>query len=200
VNSPAWVAGEMTNALQFNGKDSTTGSYVAVPSAADLQGFTAMTVSAWVYLTNYDSVDASAIVGKYTTVTGGSPADPYELYSLAVLKSGLLGFSISTGAAGSRISVISAGVVPLNTWTFVSTTYDGSTMRFYINGIADANSTPASIPIGSNSQSVLIGAAMLSGYWDVFSGPIDDVRIYNRALSPSEIYNQYQWPTTGTRP
>jgi hypothetical protein len=41
---------------------------------------------------------------------------------------------------------------------------------------------------------------MFSGYWDVIHGKIDDVRIYNHALSINEIYNQYQWPTTGTRP
>ena len=199
-NSPTWVTGEITNALQFNGTDSSSGSYVSVPNAADLQGFTAMTITAWVYLTAYDSVDGSGIVTKNITSIGMGLSDPYELYGVFVTKSGSLTFVISTGVPGSRVTLTSASVVPLNTWTFVSATYDGSTMRIFFNGIADENSTSASITVGSNSQNVLIGAVMFSGYWDVIHGKIDDVRIYNHALSINEIYNQYQWPTTGTRP
>lgn len=197
VNSPAWVAGEVTNALQFSGTDSSSGSYVSVPSAAPLQGFTAMTISAWVYLTAYDPADASAIVTKNVSGVGSSLNDPYELYCLGVLRSGSLFFGVSSGAPGSRVTVVSSGQLPLNTWTFVTATYDGNTLSTYFNGRVDGNTASASLVVGSNSQSVLIGAFMFSGCWDVTKGMIDDVRIYNRALSQAEIVNQYQWPSGG---
>jgi hypothetical protein len=152
-----------------------------------------LTISAWVYLTSYDAVDGSCIIAKSCTDIGAGPSDPFFLYGLFVGGNETVGFGVATGAAGSRVTVSSSATVSLNTWTFLCGTYDGTILKVYINGNADANTAGASLTVGSNTEPVLIGAAMWSGYWDVLGGKIDDIRVYNRALSNGEITNLYAW-------
>lgn len=75
-----------------------------------------------------------------------------------------------------------------NTWSNVVLTYDGSTMALYING-ALAGSTPYVATPASSGKSLHIGKR-----WDLnnfFKGSIDDVRIYNKSLSISEVQSIY---------
>ena len=68
------------------------------------------------------------------------------------------------------------------TWIHAAATYDGTTIRIYFNGVLE-NSKTAALTIGTNSTDLSLGG-IASRY---YSGQIDDVRIYNRALSESEI-------------
>ena len=63
-------------------------------------------------------------------------------------------------------------------------TYDGATLRLYVNG-TQAASGPASGPIETNSNPLRIGGNVPYGQY--FQGRIDEVRVYNRALSSNEI-------------
>lgn len=76
----------------------------------------------------------------------------------------------------------------LNQWYHIAGTYDGNRMTLYLNGQPIASAT-ASLHVGQNMMPVSIG-----GHLGVnsFNGLIDEVRIYNRSLSESEIYNLYQ--------
>jgi hypothetical protein len=75
-------------------------------------------------------------------------------------------------------------VLPLNAWTHLAATYDGTTLRLYVNGaLATSTSVGGAIPV---STGVLrIGGNSIWSEW--FKGLIDEVRVYNRALSQSEI-------------
>jgi len=79
-----------------------------------------------------------------------------------------------------------AGVIPLNTWTFVCTTWDGSYNKLYVNG--QLLKTVAVTGIGRLQSGLNIGA---EGIGRQFYGSMDDVRVYNRALSQTEINNLY---------
>jgi prepilin-type N-terminal cleavage/methylation domain-containing protein len=131
---------------------------------ANVPGVTLNTVSAWVYLTS--AVGASEIINDNITQNHR--------------------FIISNGNSiydsGTTVSV----TFPLNTWTLVSATYDGATIKIYMNGAlvgSGANSKPIS------SGVTYIGSAAVN--YQVFSGLIDDVRLYNRALSAGEIQAMY---------
>jgi hypothetical protein len=78
------------------------------------------------------------------------------------------------------------GVAP-NNWSFVVGTYDGSTMRLYVNGTFQASSNQT-LNIGTGEVS--IGGWNSQNLW--FNGIIDEVRIYNRALSGAEIQYLYR--------
>ena len=70
------------------------------------------------------------------------------------------------------------------TWMHIAATYDGATIRLYINGIEEG-SLVASITIATNDLPLAIGAQ--SDGIRFFQGALDQVRVYNRALSAEEI-------------
>jgi hypothetical protein len=80
-------------------------------------------------------------------------------------------------------------VVPTNTWTHVASTYNGSTLTVWING-ARAGSRAVTGRTCSNNRPLAVGAknypgaGILEAFWD---GQLDDIRIYRRALSATEI-------------
>ena len=82
----------------------------------------------------------------------------------------------------------SGGFVPLNQWAYLVMTYDGANTRLYINGQATAVS-PNTGAIANALYPIYIGSWL--GTTDWFNGLIDDVRVYNRALSAAEIQALY---------
>jgi len=76
-----------------------------------------------------------------------------------------------------------------NTWSYVVLVRNGNIQTFYINGTLDKSDSSAETYSGASSTNWSIGS-VLGTYW-FFNGSIDEVRIYNRALSPEEIYRHY---------
>src|SRR5213076_1255747 len=84
---------------------------------------------------------------------------------------------------GARIMVGPTGL-GLNTWTHVAGTFDGATMRLYVNGVeVMSQAQPAALT--ATAGTLQIGADSYTG--ENFAGRIDEVRIYNRALTAAEI-------------
>jgi hypothetical protein len=79
--------------------------------------------------------------------------------------------------------------LPLNTWTHLMATYDQSVLRLYLDGI-QVKIKSASGPIYSNAGVMGIGAASGSKIYP-WNGSIDDVMLFNRPLSASEIWDIY---------
>ena len=81
---------------------------------------------------------------------------------------------------GGNANAFATSVLPLNTWSFLAVTYDGATLRLYVNGglVASQAKTGA---IASSTSQLQIGGDSI--YGQSFSGLIDQVRIYNGALS-----------------
>ena len=78
-----------------------------------------------------------------------------------------------------------------NVWTHVAGTYDGATVRLFLNGVQGA-STAISGPIAASTGPLRIGG---NGLWgEFFQGSIDEVRIYNRALTAPEIQTDMLTP------
>ena len=100
----------------------------------------------------------------------------------------------STGAATASSGdtwryVDSVKTIPAKTWVHVASTYDGATLKIYINGVLD-RSLAVSGRTCANAEPVTIGAknktsaGLVEAYFD---GRIDDFRIYDRALTVAEI-------------
>ena len=94
------------------------------------------------------------------------------------------------GTQGDAItnSVVSQSLIPADAWTYLAATYDGITMRLYVNGVGEATTTPAAITF--NDTDLTIGKSSVGGLH--FEGLIDEVAYYNRALADQEIVNKYQ--------
>jgi hypothetical protein len=87
--------------------------------------------------------------------------------------------------------------LPLNTWTHLATTYDGALLQVYVDGFAVVR-RPVTGTLISTRGVLSIGG---NPVWDeFFRGRIDDVRVYNRALSASEIKADSQIPVPPTEP
>ncbi len=135
-----------------------------------------MTISLWIKSTGAQT-DYSRFVDKdYTTgyafgIGGGSGRD--------------LAFTLS-----NNVVIDTAEVLTDNVWQQVTVTYDGKDAVMYLNGVSVGSGAFAG-PITGNSTNIGIGASH-TGSWP-FSGSLDDIRIYNRGLSASEVQSLYNW-------
>jgi hypothetical protein len=79
----------------------------------------------------------------------------------------------------------------VNAWTYLAATYDGTTLRIYVNGsLAQSTNVPGTL-VTSNGALRIGGNSVWGEY---FRGLIDEVRVYNRALSVSEIQSDMSRP------
>jgi hypothetical protein len=166
--------GTTNGAYNFTGVGNT---YISIPDSPSLDMTNAITLALWV------------------KTQGGGYAQP-RLLTKNVYQ---LGLEDTTSNPQIFFSLSSIGQVVSphvalnqNNWTFLAGTYDGQTMQIYTNGVlaAQANQTGS---IGINSEAIGIGEN-LDDYSDFVNGQIDDVRIYNRALTPAEIQQLYITP------
>ncbi|GGD57216.1 LamG domain-containing protein [Paenibacillus nasutitermitis] len=180
VNGPVWTTGKKNNALSFDGID----DYMNVPDSAALDGMGALTVSAWVNLAQLPA-QSYDIVAKDTS--------DYS-YRLLIGSNGQGHFAVnttnngwySTGTVAEIDLAITAGG-----WHHLVGTYDGSRLQTYVDGVPSGVSpTPISGTIVNGSSAVRLGFTPHPTI-DYFKGNIDEVRIYDRALSPTEVKSLY---------
>ena len=81
--------------------------------------------------------------------------------------------------------------LPLDTWTHLAVTFDGTSLRLYVNGNLEQTTAVSGAMSGSDGPLRIGGNAV----WDEwFDGLIDELRIYSRALSPTEIQTDMNTP------
>lgn len=160
---PNYVAGHaMGEAIVTNNID------LDVADSVDLD-VNAVTISAWVYVTMMPGSQNHAAV-----------LDNNNEYALYIEANG----SIRCYAGASTANM--SGVIQMNQWTHLACTGAGTTLRAYVNGQQVATGILAGIPAGS-STGLTLGSDNPSGTGSRLNGWLDDVRLYNRALSAVEI-------------
>jgi glucose/arabinose dehydrogenase len=174
--------GRHGRALSFDGVN----DWVTVPDAGSLDLTTAMTASAWV---NPAALGSSwrTVLMKEAVGTGS-----YSLYA-----------NTNTPQAGGYVSTPfesgtkSPGALAIGVWTHLATTYDGATLRMFVNGVeVSSRALLGSILVGTGP--LRIGGNSLWSEW--FSGLIDEVRLYNRPLSAAEVQADMISPVTCSGP
>ncbi|MFH1881375.1 MAG: LamG domain-containing protein [Planctomycetota bacterium] len=168
---PQWVNGKFGKALQFNGID----EFVEVPHAEILTVDSEVTVMAWINTERHIGPTGDNWQG--IMAKGPNPGRSYSLYTQV---SGALHFS--TGGVGT----LSTMQVPLNEWVHVAAQVINGGHQYYINGEpAGTSGSGITLPGASDTATVRIGTARDANR--EFLGMIDDVRIYNEALTQEEI-------------
>ena len=173
IAGATWAAGgRFGSALSFNGSS----SMVTVPDSASLDLSVGMTLEAWV----------RPELGNWrTAILKERPGGlAYALYA-----------SSDTNRPSTETTADTRGpsALPTSTWSHLGATYDGATLRLYVNGTqVSSRSLPGTITISSGA--LRIGGNTVWG--EYFSGLIDEVRIYNRALTAAEIQADMATPVT----
>jgi hypothetical protein len=169
ANTTWLAAGKFGSALSFDGASSS----VTIPDAASLDLAAQMTLEAWVRPTALGTTWRTVL---FKEQPGGMA---YSLYANngATRPVGQVSIGGEQNAAGSA-------PLALNVWTHLAATYDGATLTLYVNG-AVAGSKPQTGSIDVSSGALRIGGNSVWPEW--FRGAIDEVRVYDRALTQVEI-------------
>ena len=146
-----------------------------------------MTLEAWVYPT--------ATPGSWTTVLKKEqPGDfVYTLYAGSPANQPNVYFNLGTAASSER-GIPGPSPLAVNTWSHLAGTYDGATLRLFLNGALVA-SQPFGGSIATSAGALRLGGNAIWGAY--FQGRIDELRIYNRALSLGEIQTDMNTPIGG---
>jgi hypothetical protein len=168
--TPKWVAGQIGGALDFDGST----NYVEIPHDASLSVTDEITIAAWTNMRSNASGEM-AIVSK-----GGWAANnlPYELTETA---GDVIFWQFYDNEGRDSCSPESPAV---NEWHHIVGTYDGTIFKCYIDGeLGEEWEYTGKMP--ENTLSVMIGRRVTGGCQ--FNGLIDEVMIYNHALTEDEI-------------
>ena len=179
------AAGKYGRAVSFDGGDS-----ISVPdtTASKLDLTNGMTIEAWVKPTSMNGWESVAYKERGGAGTG---LLSYALYAHDGGTAAPPAGYVRTSSGGPDRGIQGgAARLALNTWTHITVTYTtaagGSTMKFYIDGALVATVTGANQNILQGNNALRIGNSNAS-ISEGFNGVIDELRIYNRALSAAEI-------------
>ena len=170
--------GNSNSAYNFNGNN----THIAVPSNNSLQLINNYTINGWFnanifFNTNISDrsivskVQSTGWYGGYEVMVGGTSNDITHVGNVG-------GNNFNVGSTGYSI----------NTWYMFTATYNGNVMNLYMNGVL-VNSQPKSGNLDTSNLPLIFG--MRDGNFQFFNGKIDDIGIWNRALTQQEITNLY---------
>lgn len=167
--NPKWVKGKFGGALEFGGADMVT---VDDDAALDLKSFT---LAAW--------VNIPKISGPWQIIASKENRNPTgrNYGTFAHTTTGVVHYSFTTGGWKSfdAKTVITDGK-----WHHIVATYAKPDFKLYVDGKVDAQTAPNTDP-DNHDNFLFIGGCNIGNYW--MSGTIDEVVLYDRALSDAEI-------------
>src|SRR6185436_14573426 len=181
IGGATWTSGgRYGKALSFDG----VSNWVTVNDSPSLDLTTNMTIEAWVNPATtsgwqsvlYKERPAATDAGNAWALYASDSSAPPAVYAAI------------DGASNSWTHATGTSMAALNTWTHLAGTFDGTSLRLYVNGTlvrtlslrGRITATAGPLRIGGNAPSIPHGGQF-------FKGVIDEVRIYNRTLSQSEI-------------
>ena len=176
-HDPAWVSGRFGSALRF---DAHQDLYVSIASGPALVR-PRITVEAWVRRLGTPGR------WRYVFASGATEchAAPYGMYSgftagLAFYVSDRAGYVVSPEAAPSTVWD--------GAWHHTAGTYDGQSVRLYVDGTQIGNGTPTMLTIGSGAATAPALIGTYRGSCSLhFTGDVDEVVVHGQSLSPEQI-------------
>lgn len=169
-----WTTGKINGGGSFNGTD----DYVNLGSTLSLQAANKLSVSAWVNITDFTNYHA-------ILYTNNSNAG-YALQTLIASDTGAGFVRFFTGTTANILN--STVAIPTSTWTHLVGVYDGASHKIYINGQLN-NSNNLATSITDSGVNKYLGS--LNGTQQMFLGSMDEVGIWSRDLTQSEVTQLY---------
>jgi hypothetical protein len=172
---PTSMAGRVGQALQFDGVDDC----ITVADTGHLQ-LTKLTLALWAVQTASRNMSQ---VSKKATSTGTLNSWQIESEAAGLRRS--VTFTTYTGS-GNHFASTAEDAINLGQWHHLAATYDGTTKRVFIDGI-ERQASAYSIPLMYDGNPMKIGCDDNSPDGLFFAGTLDDLQIYDRALTPAEV-------------
>jgi hypothetical protein len=190
-NNTTFTAGQYGNAITFGGAN-TDATYVTLPSSL-VDNMTTMTFTAWVKTSNTSEYTSLFTAGPTTS----SSATKYMMFQPHGTR-----FTITANGGSAEQNITPGGDLTANTWKHIAVTLSGSTGKLYIDGVLVAQNTnmtfkPSDLAPTTSGNFIGKSAWAQDKY---LKGQVDDFRIYNRALSASEVTNVMNGQTVATVP
>ena len=184
-NGPTWTTGKSGGALNFDGSNDT----LFIANSASLNTIsTGLTFTAWVYRNSTQS--------GFVSVAAREVGTSYYEHFYFGFENGSYRWFVNTTGGYSSVSM--GGSSPTGQWVHVAGTYDGATVRLYVNGVQQF-STPHSGTFATDTTGVTIGASHNDSSHaaeEAFNGKVDDVAIYSYALTAQQVQQLYQGATS----
>ncbi|MSR78390.1 MAG: LamG domain-containing protein, partial [Candidatus Omnitrophica bacterium] len=170
----SYGAGYFGQGVTSNG---TSSAHVDVADSASTHITGAITVSAWYKATSF--VSFAGIIQKFPETNNGGG---FVLGFAHVSQGGIFRFDVSDGATNSI--ALSTSAAPIGSWHHVAVTYDQINAKYYMDGILDSTTAMTRTLAASTKVMQIAGSGATTAYWN---GSVDDVTLWDRALSASEI-------------
>lgn len=183
AGTPFTVAGHVGQAFSF----STQHESLVIPNNPSLFPLTALSIEGWIRPSNYANCSGSYRI--FHTVQ----FEPLRGYATIVNCPNQKLIGVLFDPSGVTEAVTSNASIPADTFTHFAMTWDGSNLRLYINGALDNTVSTMIAAIGTNSDPIRISNSQALG----FLGQIDEISLYNRALSGAEALSIFNSGTAG---
>ena len=172
-------SGVLNNAFDFDGIN----GQINVNHSSSISPLNYLTISAWIFPRVYED-------NKHCVSKGSHLNLDYRSYSIIGPQSnGKWMFTLNAGGSETQLESNSNAI--LNQWSLITVVYDGNQMYLYINGTLD-NQTIKTGTINQTTEGLTFGSHIFYSYSDYwFNGKVDDIAIYNRALSQPEIIHLF---------
>jgi hypothetical protein len=188
VSGADWTTGKVGGALNFQGGSWGAEDHVVVPDSSSLSLDTnRMTIAMWIYPTDLEH--------PYNTLIekSNAPQSPSGLDWIVTPRSADRQDYPTFGVDWNSDNITDGDervdgntILTVNSWNFIAVTYDGAAMRFHVDGVEKGTTAKADGTLPNHHSEIWLGASRVWG-GEAFYGLIDEVRIYNRALSSAEI-------------
>jgi uncharacterized protein (TIGR02145 family) len=187
VSSPGTTIGRLGQAVSFNG----TSQYVSVGNKNIIEDAAAASVCLWL---KYNAPSVTADAGLLTKWDSEGWLMWVDDVAFTSGRTNTISFAVDASQSGpGRVEGSTNLVVPGEWAHYCGTFQGGSFIRLYKNGVLDRENTTSIVSVvDSNTHAIRIGDSANAGSIKYLNGEVDDVRIYNRALSADDVIALYE--------
>lgn len=177
---PTWITGKFGSALQFDGSQ----NYVQITNSSTLRGMSALTIALWVNASSWTPT-YYGLVSKWTSGAG-------RYFLLGYPEGKNLYFWVSDG---TNTQYITASLPTLKQWHLLVATFQGEqSLKIFIDGTLAAQATTNITSINNAANNTPLYVGRYATYFA--SATIQDVQIYNQAISTNDVATLYSNKTT----
>ncbi len=186
VNGPVWISGQIGGAVEFDG----TNDQINIPHSASLDTSSAYTLAGWI---RFDSVAEhfEVFYSKNDTGNGGATGWGSRL-AIARTNAGgtVIGGKVRMVVAHNANEIYTGWDFPYQAWFHLAVAWDGSRIRFYVDGVQVQDIAFTFAPtVNTGTAHLGYGVWNWGARW--LDGAMDDMRLWNRALSAAEVGQIY---------